>query len=114
MWGEESILKIMKKWKVFFCLLMEIIVFTRKCHVWRELQCLFFFCFFYIEERRIDVLKDQLDIERDPNLEVNKDIFIFDDREQHKRGIVEEKDDYKGKVHALGWELKKKEKEYLI
>ena len=73
-----------------------------------------FYCFFYIEERRIDVLKDQLDIERDPNLEVNKDIFIFDDREKHKRGIIEEKLYYKGKVHALGWELNKKEKEDLI
>ena len=69
-----------------------------------------FHCFFYIEERRIDVLKDQLGVERDPNLEVNKDIFIFDDRGKHKRGINEDKFDYKGKVHALGWELNKKEK----
>ena len=67
-------------------------------------------CFFYIEERRLDILKDQLDVERDPNLEVNKDIFIFDYRGEHKRGIIEEKFDYKGKVHALGWELNKKER----
>ena len=52
-------------------------------------------------------------MERDPNLELNKDIFIFNDRER-KGGIIEEKLYYKGKVHALGWELNKKEKEYLI
>ena len=73
-----------------------------------------FYCFFYIEERIIGVLKDQLGVERDPNLEVNKDIFIFDDRGKHKMGIIEEKFDYKGKVHAMGWELNKKEKGYLI
>ena len=81
---------------------MEILLFTWRCHVWRVLKI--FICFFYIEERRIDVLKYQLDVERDPNLEVNKDIFIFDDRGKHKRGIIEKKIDYKGKVHALGWE----------
>ena len=59
-------------------------------------------CFFYIEERRLDVLKDKLGVERDPNLEVNKDIFIFDDRGKHKMGVIEEQFDYKGKVHALG------------
>ena len=73
-----------------------------------------FYCFFYIEERILDVLKDQLGVERDPNLEVNKDIFIFDDRGKHKTGITEEKFDYKGKVRALGWELNKEEKEDFI
>ena len=29
-------------------------------------------------------------------------------------GIIEEKCDYKGKVHALGWELNKQEKGDLI
>ena len=73
-----------------------------------------FYCFFYIEERRIDVLNDQLGVERYTDLEVNKDIFIFDDRGKHKRGIIEEKFDYKVKVRVLGWELNKKEKEDLI
>ena len=41
-------------------------------------------------------------MERDPNLEVNKDIFICDDRGEHKRGAIKEKLYYKGKVHALG------------
>ena len=67
-----------------------------------------FYCFFYIEERILDILKDQLDVERDPNLEVNKDIFIFDDRGEYKRGIIEEKLYYKGEVHALVWEFRKK------
>ena len=75
---------------------------------------IYFIVSFYIEQRRIDLLKDQLGVERYPNLEVNKDIFIFDDRGKHKRGIIKEKFDYKGKVHALGWELNKKEKEFLI
>ena len=53
-------------------------------------------------------------MKRYPNLEVNKDIFTFDYRGEHKRGIIEEKFDYKGEVHALVWEFRKREKEYLI
>ena len=84
--------------------------------VYMEVSCMerasicTYFIVSYIERRRLVVLKDHMGVERDPNLEVNKDIFIFDDRGKHKRGIIEEKFDYKGKVHSLGWELNKQEK----
>ena len=42
------------------------------------------------------MLKDKLGVDRYPNLEVNKDYVIFYYRGKHKRGIIEEKLDYKG------------------
>ena len=44
-----------------------------------------FYCFFYIEYSKIDVLQDQLGVKRDFNLEVNKAIFIYDDRKMYQR-----------------------------
>ena len=52
--------------------------------------------YFFFEEKIIDVLKDKLGVDRYPNLEVNKDYVIFYYRGKHKRGIIEEKLDYKG------------------
>ena len=46
-----------------------------------------FYCFFYIEERRLDALNDQLGVERYPNLEVNKD-FLFLMIGENTKGVL--------------------------
>ena len=56
------------------------------------------------------MLKDKLGVDRYPNLEVNKDYVIFYYRGKHKRGIIEEKLDYKGGGCALRWEVQKEYK----
>ena len=34
----------------------------------------------------MDVFEEKLGVERYPNLEVNKDMFIWDDKEKHGKG----------------------------
>ena len=52
--------------------------------------------------------------EKDPNMEVGKDIRILNNRENNWKEIVKENIKEKGKIHLLRWEAYMKEKNKLI
>ena len=41
--------------------------------------------------------------EREPGLEINKDLRIFDDRKINWKDMLEGSIEYKGKIHLFGW-----------
>ena len=72
-----------------------------------------FFCLCYDTDRSTDMLEDQVEGERDPDLNEEEDIRLDEIREDHCRGAAEKNDDNK-KIHALRWEVYVKEKGGLI
>ena len=59
------------------------------------------------------MLEEQKRGERDPELEVEEDIMLLNNRDNHWKDVVEENHKDKGEVHALRWEVYMKEKEDL-
>ena len=52
--------------------------------------------------------------ERDPELEWGDDFRVSTDREENWKEIEEDDSEYRGKVHALRWEVYMKDNEELI
>ena len=63
---------------------------------------------FYIEERRMDVLEERLDVERYPNLDTNKDIRLCDNGANHRKETTKNNIVEKEKMNHLKQELFKR------
>ena len=55
--------------------------------------------------RTVGMFEEQYGEERDPNLEINEDVSICDYRGNHRKDILEDNIEYKGKSHVLRWDV---------
>ena len=72
-----------------------------------------FYCLCHHKERYIDMSEDQVEEERDPDLNKEDGIRFDGIMKENWRDVAEEDGD-KRKIHALRWEVYVKEKEELI
>ena len=71
------------------------------------------YCLCFVNEILEDIQEDQSREEGDPDLELEEDIYILDNREKHWKDVIVENNEYRGKVHDLKWEVYMKQKEFI-
>ena len=72
-----------------------------------------FYCLGYFKDMSTDFSEEQVSVERDWYLNEEKDIIMYDTRDQHWRDVAKEGDDKK-KIRSLRWELYVKDNTDLI
>ena len=87
-----------------------------------EVDCMFeegmnfsvFYCFCFVNEISTDMLEEQLKEENTLTFIRRRISFFFDDRWKNWKNVIEDNNEYTGKVHDLRWKLHMKEMEYFI
>ena len=74
------------------------------CTYGKDVYLSVFYCLCYEMDISIDMSKDQVAEERDPDLNKEEDIILDAIREKHL-GDVSEEGDNKNKIHSLRWEI---------
>ena len=70
-----------------------------------------FYCLYFVNKRPTYMLDEQVVDERGPQLEMEEDIRILDNRQEHWEEVFEDNNENRSKVHALRWEVSMKYKE---
>ena len=76
-------------------------------------ECMYLYIFSglcFVHLVLVDMLEEQSREERDPCLEVEENIMIFDSREKHCNNFVEDNIKEKGEINYLRWEVYMKER----
>ena len=74
------------------------------CTFGKDVYLSVFYCLCYDMDIYIDMSKNQVAEERDPDFNEEEDIIFDAIRKEHLRDVAEEVDD-KNKIHALRWEV---------